>query len=483
MMENRLDLPILENRFIEMHKGKCIENIPVSFFNKDKIHLVKNSNQNLIKYIYFLYKNVFFNVLNSNNKSYEIDENDHERISFNKEFKEIENKISRDLNISNVDIRSKVYNKKEMSYFFNEVLENALLEQNIIHILNKDIWNLMKYVYCGYKPTVENNNMNLLIPISDKNIMLSIDSDRSYKVDENFFNLSHYWRMIYSFDRSRNDKDFFISLVLNTFINKNYSNSNESKEINISIAEFIMLNYIKTKNDSLDSSINESHLNSIFTDHVKEISSKGEIFDYNILKNFILHNKNENNISYFSNEILKNIYKQYPVFEFHTSIEAEDDEIILDDEPKKEQNKKTNVKSKRSDDELILDKDPNESENLDETPKEGEDDDASNVDDILGTVPELRDDEDANTEPNNDPVPQETTPVEAESSVYETGDELTMKAFLTKRKIFNLNLKLKSEQVNNAEANILNQWCSRYLWAVTYQQSLKLIKKLKFKLP
>ena len=481
MIENRLNLPKLEYRFIEMHKGKCINGVPISFFNKDKLDLIKNVDEDLIKYTYFLYKNIFFNIQHPTERGrLNPASNIHSEIRpFNREFSDIENKVFRKLKETYINVRIKLTSRSEMSYFFNEFLEDVLLKYNVLHVINKDIWNLMKYVYYGYKPSIESDNMELLIPIDNKNVTLSINSKRSYMLSENFFNLSHYWRMIHLFDRSREDKNFFISLVLNTFINRNYSNIyfnsvEDNSQSNISIAEFIMLNYIKAKSDPLK---RNPHLQIFFEEHVKKISNETQIFDYNVLKLFLLHNKNEKNINWTVSKILENIYNKYPVFNFKTSQEAEEDEIVLDDEPKK--NKKDTDNTETDSDEIILDEEPQE---------EGEGDDDSEVDnDIVGAIPELGDDENTDNTTDDDSISEETDPIEenndTETSIYETDDELDIKSFSTKRKIFNLNMELKNKQINSIEAYLLNKWCKEHLWAVTYQQSLKLIKEFKFKLP
>ena len=478
MIENQLSLPKLEDRFIEIHKNKCMNGIPISFFNKDKLDLVESVDENLIKYTYYLYKNIFFNVLHSSEITHKNDFGRYsENRAFNHEFTAIENKVFRKLGEPYINVRHKLKNRSEMSYFFNEFLENALFKHNVIHVINKDIWNLMKYVYYGYKTSSESNTMELLIPIDNKNVTLTVESNRSYILNEKFFELSHYWRMIYLFDRSKEDKDFFISLVLNTYINKNYSNINYdavnvNTESKISIAEFIMLNYIKIKNDPLNRNI---FLESFFNDHVKKVSSETQIVDYDILKIFLFHNKNEENISWSVNKVLESVYNRYPMFNLKSTTEAEDDEVILDDDPKitGSNSKKQNKPPNQNPNELILDEEPNEDPNVNTPPD----------DQVNDPNTEPQSDGDTNTPPNDNTQFNETDPIDKETSIYEVENELTLKSLLIKRKIIALNTELQNKQVNTIESNILDKWCKMILWSVTSDQSLKFIKKLKFKLP
>ena len=475
MIENRLDLPKLECRFIEIHKTKCINNIPISFFNKDKLHLIENLDQDLIKYTYCLYKNIFFNILHPSEITYTSDDGiQSERKIFTSEFTSIENRLFDKLKEPYINVRTKLNNRSEMSYFFNEFLEDILVKHNVIHVINKDIYNLMKYVYYGYKTSTETNKMNLLIPVNNRDVVITVDSDRSYNLSENFFNLSLYWRMIHLFDRSKEDKDFFISLVLNTFINKNYTNryhysSMENKQSKISVAEFILLNYIK-----INSQTTHKHLKMIFNDHIKKISSEVQIVDYNVLNLFLLHNKNKYNISYPVNEILKDICKKYPIFNFNVTTEAEEDEIVLDDDPTENQNSSTKDTTDQNSDDLALKSEPEEG-----------DDDTSDDDNFLDNIPELRDDATADNTPDDESISDETTPLDddAEKPIDESDDELSVKEFLTKRKIDTLNQEIKNNKMSNSDTNILNQWCKKHLWCKTIEQSLILLKTLKIKLP
>ena len=472
MIENQLDLPKLEDRFVDIYQSKCINDIPISFFNKDKLHLVDDLDQDLIKYTYFLYRNIFFNILHSSEVTQShSDSSLSERRIFTSEFTNIENRLFKNLKEPYINVRNKLNNRSEMSHFFNEFLEQTLLKYNVIHVINKDIYNLMKYVYFGYRGSSETNNMDLLIPIDNKNITINIDSNRSYNLTENFFGMSHYWRMIHLFDRSKEDKDFFISLVLNTYINRNYSSTieNNNYQSKISIVEFIMLNYIKNKNVSLK---RNTFLEIFFDKYVKKISSETQIVDHGVLKLFLLHNKNEKNISYQVNKILEDISNKYPVFNFNVSTEAEEDELVLDDEPDDDQDDsiaQTNKNDKEAVDLILKDE-----------PEEGDDNDSD-----LEDIPELGDDENIDTSTDDDTVPEETDPVDEnlETGIQETEDELSGKDFLTKRKIFTLNEEFKNKQINNSDFNILNQWCRKNLWGTKVEQSLYLLKRLKIKLP